>query len=487
MQSRNSVPRRSMSRRQYEAMLRRRRRNRLAIAGLAALAVVLIVAVILILRPKAPAKDVTTVVAALTPAPAVETVADAAQDEAQDDASQSETVDAAQPAADQPADANADASLDEGGDESAAAEPTAVPVAATPAPTSVPSAGSGSLRSVHMRVVGDIMVCATQLSYADKLGNDFHDQFSMIADVLQNAEYTMGNMEGTVGKYKNMGYSGYPNFNCPETILEALKDDGIDFLTLANNHMLDRYFDGLKNTVTWVEQYGFDHVGAYRTQEERDTPVIYTINGIKFGFIAYTHSTNTYERVSDPAGVAIGVPYLYKSDIEADIKKLRDAGAEVVVAWPHWGEEYVRQPDSNQKKYAKRLALAGADIILGSHSHMVQPMDVYDVPDGSGGTRKVFCIFSLGNFISDHTARYTDNGVVLDFTVQENADGKFTVENIGFIPTYTWKQYGGVRVLPSGRYLSSRPQGMDDANYNRLVESYYEIVDILGNYPVINE
>jgi hypothetical protein len=100
----------------------------------------------------------------------------------------------------------------------------------------------------------------------------------------------------------------------------------VDFLTLANNHMLDRWFNGVKNTVNWVRQYGFNYVGAYLSPQERATPVIYEVNGIKIGCVAYTHTTNTQEKVSDPEAVEYGVPYLYKADIEADIQRLRDAG-----------------------------------------------------------------------------------------------------------------------------------------------------------------
>ena len=90
-------------------------------------------------------------------------------------------------------------------------------------------------------------------------------------------------------------------------------------------------------------------------------------------------------------------------------------------------------------------------------------------------------MFSMGNFISDHVLQYTDNGIVLDFTVNENADGTFTCDNVGYIPTYTWKQNGAVKVLPSGRYLNRRPEGMDDENYKRLVSSYKEIVEVIGS------
>ena len=460
--------RRPMSRREYEAMQRRRRQNRLAYAILGGFALIIVVAMILILRPR-PQKDVTAMANAAAGQP--ETIAATALVE-QEGA----------------ADETAEVPADDGGEVvSEAVEPTAAP-APQSAVTEVTNASrpGGGLRSVRMRVVGDIMFSVAQMEYARDSGYDFHNQFDLLADLLQNADYTMGNMEGTVGMYKGKAYSGYPLFNCPDVVLQTLKDDGVDFLTLANNHMLDRWFDGMKNTVDWVEKYGLDHVGAYRTREERDTPVIYEVGGIRFGFVAYTHTTNTQETVCDPDAVEYGVPYLYKSDIDGDIKKLREAGAEVVIAFPHWGKEYVREPDDNQKKYARKLANAGADIIIGSHSHMVQPMG-YQTVEIDGVEKKVFTMFSMGNFISDHTPQYTDNGVILDFTVNENADGTFTCDSVGYIPTYTWKQDGAIRVLPSGRYLNERPSGMNDENYNRMVESFHEIVDLIGdNFQLIS-
>ena len=484
-----SGPRR-MTRQQYEAM---RRQNRIAIAIIAAIAVVIIVAVILILRPK-PSPDAVTAM--------VEANADVPAQQAEAPARQAETP-AQQSAANQPAPGGVNlAALTDTEPEGApqAASPAeAAPATAIPEATPVPEIPqaveavastprpAGALRSVRMRVIGDVMFCQSQLVFARDSGYDFHNQFEMIAEQLANADYTMANMEGTIGKYNKSNYSGYPQFNAPEVALEPLKDDGIDFLTLANNHMLDRWSGGVKNTVDWVEHYGFDHVGAYRTQEERNTPVIYEVGGIKFGFVAYTHSTNTMEnRGTDASAVAL-VPYIQKADFAADVQKLRAAGAEVVIAFPHWGKEYVRSPDDSQKKYAKQLAEAGVDIIIGSHSHMVQPMGYQNITTANGTARQVFTMFSMGNFISDHTVQYTDNGVILDFTVTEHSDGTFTCDSVGYIPTYTWKQDGAIRVLPSGKYLKDRPSGMDDENFNRMVTSYYEIIEVLGDqFQLIN-
>ena len=483
---RSSAPRR-MTRQQYEAQ---KRQNRIAIAIIAAIAVVIIVTVVLILRPRTPDAVATSVqanpigaeVQSDTPQEPVEVPVAAVPNGGVDLAAQI-AGDSGLPEEEGEADAGDDEAPAE-----APAEPTPVPqipqavdsVSTTPRP-------AGALRSVRMRVVGDIMFCQSQLVFAKNSDYDFHNQFELIADQLANADYTMGNMEGTIGKYKSSSYSGYPQFNAPDVALAPLKDDGIDFLTLANNHMLDRWSGGVTNTVDNVEKYGFDHVGAYRTQAEKDAPVIYEVGGIKFGFVAYTHTTNSMEnRGVDKEAVAL-VPYLKKADFAGDVQKLRAAGAEVIIAFPHWGKEYVRTPDDSQKKYAKQLAQAGVDIIIGSHSHMVQPMGYQTVNTGNGTSKQVFTMFSMGNFISDHVVQYTDNGVILDFTVNEHEDGSFTCDNVGYIPTYTWKQDGAVRVLPSGKYIDNRPSGMDDENYNRMVASYYEIVEIIGDkFQLIN-
>ena len=440
MQNRPNPPRkRPMSKKQLEAIKRKRRQQNVrAIAILGGIAMVIIAVVVMILTPRAPVDVPVAVEAVETPEATAESTP----------------------------------------------EPSSTPVPELPEAIeevgeTVPL-GTG-LRSVRMRVVGDIMMSMDQIGYAMISGYDFHNQFEQVAYLLRNADYTMGNMEGTIGKFKNMDYSGYPMFNCPEAVLQAIKDSGIDFLTLANNHMLDRYFDGLKNTVNWVEQYGLAHAGAFRTQEEHDTPIVINIGGIRFGFVAYTQLTNNMENASSAKGVAIGVPYLFKSKIKSDIQKLREAGAEVVIAFPHWGTEYVREPDEDQTLYARRLAQYGADIIIGSHSHMVQPMGYQEVTDDDGKTRKVFTVFSMGNFISDHTMQYTDNGIILDFTVNEHPDGTFSCDNVGYIPIFTWKQNAAFTVLPTGKSIRERPEGMSDENYDRMVQGYYEIIEMVGD------
>ena len=135
----------------------------------------------------------------------------------------------------------------------------------------------------------------------------------------------------------------------------------------------------------------------------------------------------------------------------------------------------------NQRTWALQLAEAGVDIIIGSHSHMVQPVVYQEIAGSSGAMRKVLTVYSMGNFISDHTSQYTDCGVILDFTVNEHADGSFSCDNVGYIPTYTWQQDGAITVLPTGHSIENRPEGMNDESYDRMVQSYYEIVEVFGD------
>ena len=203
-----NAPRR-LTRQQYEALMRQRRQNRIAIAIIAGIAVLIITAVILILKPKGSPDAVTAMVEATAAPVATQAVAaDSAGDSALPDlAAMTDTESAAQDSA---------PSGDEGGDAALATEVTPVPelpqaidhVVSTRRP-------DGSLRSVRMRAVGDIMFCQSQLVYAKDSGYDFHNQFEMIAEQLADADYTMGNMEGTIGKYKKSQYSGYPSSTPP--------------------------------------------------------------------------------------------------------------------------------------------------------------------------------------------------------------------------------------------------------------------------------
>ena len=338
------------------------------------------------------------------------------------------------------------------------------------------------LRSARIRACGDLMVHKKQLQIAKQPDGsyDFHPQYALIADALSNADYTIANLETTIGQYENRPYSGFPLFNTPESLLDAVKDAGVDFLTLANNHMLDRYFEGMVRTVDNVEAWGFDHGGANRTPEEREQLNIVEVNGIRLGFLCYTEMTNGMEDWCNAAVKEYAVNYLRKADIPAEVAALREAGADVVIAIPHWGPEYTRRPEAYIVTRGRKMIAAGVDVVLGSHPHMVQPVEFVEVQTDSGQTRRGLVAWSLGNFVDNMTKRYTDSGILLEFTIQEQQDGTFGIENVGAVPIYCWKRDDAIQALSSLKYLDEPPEGMSSGTTQRMRDSYAELVKLLG-------
>ena len=372
-------------------------------------------------------------------------------------------------------------------------DPTEDPaLAALSQPTGIPSAvTNGGLRSATIRMAGDVIIDEEMLEASyDKVTEtyNFDRYFDLIGDTLSSADYTLINIEASLrrGKY---GYSGYPQFTTPPVILQSVKKVGVDMITMCNNPMLDGYCDGLVESVGHVEAAGLDHIGGYVDEADSNTPEIYEINGIKVGFVTYTHSTNSLENHCDDRYKYL-VNYYKTSNCADDVAKARAAGAEVIVAVTHWGEEYKREPEANTRRLAEALVAAGVDVIIGGHPHMVQPAEYITATTANGQTRTALCLYSLGNFLSQHRVQYTDSGVVFEFTIQENADGSFAITNPGYVPVYVWAFKNAVgqddyRVLPAGEYLNAPPSGMSADQQARMKESCQEILTLMGGNSVI--
>ncbi len=370
---------------------------------------------------------------------------------------------------------------------SADAEPSTTPEAAVQVQAEpTPSPTAAAPQTAVIRAVGDIMLHEQQLrAHKTQNGYDFSDTFALIEDSLQAADYAIGNLEGTVGKSANKGYSGFPLFNAPEGWLDALKDAGFDMLTMANNHMYDRYADGVTKTLDLVDERGFDHVGAYRSQAERDTPLVIDVNGIKIGMLAYTEHTNGMERYVSQGALPYAVSVLGKSNVPEDIRRLKEAGAELVVACLHWGEEYKRKPNASTKGHAKKLAGMGVDVIIGSHPHVAQGIEYVKSDDGA---RTALVAYSLGNFVGYMQDAYTDGGLIFEFTVQRGADGTLTVRDPKYVPVYLWK--GGtrnngkiVRPVPAGKLWKNPEKKMSKGARAGMKKAYRALVALLKKSP----
>lgn len=348
------------------------------------------------------------------------------------------------------------------------------------------------LKSATIRFAGDFVIHEPIFKSAERLAKngssehdyDFAPMLDLIREAMGNADFTVTNIDGCLGKkdLEKYRYSGYPAFLTPHHILYALKDCSVDMLTLANNHMLDSWYSGLMNTIDNAESFGFRYIGASRTQEERNTPVICEVNGIKIGFLNYTKDLNSMDRQAalDKRAMQFAVHAIQNSDLMADAKRLKDAGADVIVSCMHWGTEYEREPDQNQKEYAEKLVEAGVDVIIGGHPHVVQRAEWLTGENQFGEIQETLCLYSLGNFLSFQTDRFRDGGIIFEFTIQEQADGSYRIVDPGYLPTWVWvtgaREKYDFEVLNIADCIESRPEGMTDKDYQKMMESYTDSI-----------
>lgn len=370
--------------------------------------------------------------------------------------------------------ANSTATAGDEGD--ATVKPTAKP---TPVPTKAPDP-----RSATIRTLGEIAI-QHNLLYAAVSGNTFtfDDMFSEIADIMGNADYTVADVEGTLGG--TMEYSGNAKMITPPSLITTLKNCGVDMLTLANDHALDGGFGEQQATIKNCIDAGMDYVGAAASAEERATPVIKTINGINVCFLAYTDTLNGNEQNTDAAAVAYGVNLIAKSNAKQDIEQAREAGADVIICYVSWGEMMNYKPTDSELKIAQALASWGVDVIIGYNPHVLQPMTWLETTDAEGSVHRTLVLGCPGNFLSDQYGKY-DNGIVFQFTIQETEYGHFAITNPTYIPTFVWRsetesgkyQY---RTMPIGRWLEKDPEGMAYADAARMRQLWADIQKLLGD------
>ena len=346
-------------------------------------------------------------------------------------------------------------------------------------PTFTAAAGEQSpmVKTVTMAVVGDIMVHDYQYNEAYDAATDTYDfmhNFQDMKPYFADKDLVIGNLELTFGG-PDRPYSSYPAFNTPDAFLDAVKDAGFNVLTTANNHSMDTGKNGVIRTLDRLDAYGIDHMGTYRSQQERDTILYKDVNGIRFAFLSYTYSTNGI-----PIPDAYLVNLLDEGLMVQDIQKAR-AEADVVVVMPHMGNEYETEPREIFVQWADRMFEAGADIILASHPHVLQRME-YRKLDHGNGEHDGFIIYSLGNFISSQTTPPRNASIVLNLTVEQKGEDAPNVTEVSFVPI--WTQFRNAQnqndfvvrsvyerlTLPE----AERNAGIRPKDYNRLKEIHQE-------------
>jgi poly-gamma-glutamate capsule biosynthesis protein CapA/YwtB (metallophosphatase superfamily) len=301
--------------------------------------------------------------------------------------------------------------------------------------------------TVTLSAVGDIMVYDEQLTDALQADGsyDFSHCFTDVASLLSGSDLTVGNFEAN---FCGAPYSGYPNFNAPESLATTLADLGFDILQTANTYSIQNGLTGLTSTIRYITEAGMSPLGTYYTEAEKQTNngvVIKEVNGVKIAFLAYTKGVNNMYL---PTGSEYCVDVLYddyysnysqvnEDAILASIQSAKDLEADVIVAMLHWGGEYELSPTDSQKEIANLMFTNGVDVILGSHSHLVGPMEEQTITTVDGEEKQVFLAYSLGNFVSSMTDSGTQSSVILnlEFT-KDNDSGETTISNVDYVPLY---------------------------------------------------
>ena len=283
---------------------------------------------------------------------------------------------------------------------------------------------------------------------------------------------------------KRSGYSNYPQFNSPEELAYDLADMGIDVLSTAGNHCLDKGFSGLSNTLNVLDNANISHTGTARTEEERDKILFKDVNGIKVAFISYTYGTNG---IPIPDGKEFCVNLIDRDLIKKDIESAKSQNADVIIACMHWGIEYQTTQNAEQEELANFLFQNGVDIILGNHPHVLQPMEKKTITLEDGTVKDCFVIYAFGNFICDQNAENTRSSIILNIDITKNTDGKISIDNIDYVPTYMYKNPNlsirKMKVLDIEKTISNYENGTDtsigQSTYNLLQNELKKINETL--------
>lgn len=263
-----------------------------------------------------------------------------------------------------------------------------------------PKNNKTNITSLNLSIVGDLLFESPFYSAVEK-GYDKNEYFKEVKEVFKNDDLTIGNMEVVIGNESlKVSGDGY-NFCAPSYIGDIVSESGFDVLGTANNHTNDRGLDGINSTIDYFKNKNIMTVGTYKNENDRNNFRIVEKKDIKIGFLAYTYGTNIKikEEYRDLVGLfkdpdTKEISNEYKEILKKEITELR-SNVDVVIVLMHWGIEFTFNPNEEQKSLAKYLNELGVDIIIGSHSHSIQPIE-----EIIGNDKKTLCFYSLGNFTS---------------------------------------------------------------------------------------
>jgi poly-gamma-glutamate capsule biosynthesis protein CapA/YwtB (metallophosphatase superfamily) len=293
-------------------------------------------------------------------------------------------------------------------------------------------AQEGDTARLSLVFAGDIMGHEEQIAAAwdASIGNyNYEPTFRYVKPFIEQADIAIANLEVTLA---GPPYRGYPQFSSPDALAVAARDAGFDVFIQANNHALDRGQAGFKRTLLMLDSLNIIHTGTFTNETDRklNYPLIIEKNKVRIALLNYTYSTN---------GITISKPFIINridtSLIRRDLNRARLANPDFIIVTMHWGEEYQRFENQAQRKLAAFMLQHGANAIIGSHPHVVQPVGIYPSADSSEDN---IVVYSQGNFVSNQRAQYKDGGIVVALKLLKTA-GKTRVEDFSYMPTWVMR------------------------------------------------
>lgn len=280
--------------------------------------------------------------------------------------------------------------------------------------------------------IGDIMQHGPQITAAwNGEYYDYYDNFQYLLPLFNYADFVIGNLETT---FNGPPYTGYPAFCAPDDLAKAMKEASIDILVTANNHSLDKGVSGVVRTIDVLDSLYIYHTGTFKdfADFQKNNPLVIQKGNIRIALLNYTYGTNVGIPRSE---VMINV--IDTNEIRDDILLAKSYNPDGIIIFFHWGEEYKRLPNNYQKEIANFCIKNGANYLIGSHPHVIQPM-IKNVLDSSNNLESVV-YYSLGNFISNQRNMHTDGGAIsyLEFTKTKN---NLQISKSGYFLSWTWKK-----------------------------------------------
>lgn len=388
-------------------------------------------------------------------------------------------------------------------------DPTTKPTDPTTKPTEPTDPPIVKVSTATIANMGDFLMHLPVINTADIQDGiyDFANVFPFLRDYITAADYAVANLETTLAGTA-YPYKGYPQFNCPDGIVSSLQAAGFDMLLTANNHTYDTYNTGFNRTQEIITGFGMDYLGTVLGD---DIPLwqIHEINGIRIGMVCYTYETDP-----DPDKVALnGIPMsttnggrigafypfneagreVFYTEMAENIQEMTAAGAEAIVLYIHWGDEYQTTHNSTQSAIAQKMCDLGVDVIVGSHPHVIQPMEL--LSSTTDETHKTVCLYSTGNALSNQRIEamesqksgHTEDGIVFSFTFAKYSDGTVILEQVDLLPTWVDLHYDAetgknvYSILPLDTQIEDWQTqfGLNDSRLTKAQASYNRTMAIV--------